>query len=70
MAEKLILYTTNGCDVCDRAKAELAAEGTEYEERNVMHDKAWFDEVLKHTIFVPMVVRDGKVEIGWRGAVG
>ena len=70
MADKLILYTTNGCDVCDRAKAELEAEGTDYEERNVMRDKAWFDEVLKHTIFVPMVVREGKIEIGWRGAVG
>ena len=39
MAENLILYTTNGCDVCDRAKAELAAEGTQYEERNVMRWK-------------------------------
>ena len=70
MTEKLILYTINGCEVCDRAKADLLAEGTEYEERNVMHNKEWFDEVLKHTIWVPMVVRDGKVEIGWRGDVG
>ena len=70
MAEKLILYTTNGCDVCDKARAELTAEGTEFEERNVMQKKEWFDDVLKHTIFVPMVVRDGKVEIGWRGTVG
>ena len=29
MDEKLIIYTTNGCDVCDRARAE----GTEFEER-------------------------------------
>ena len=70
MAEELILYTTPGCDVCDRARNELTAEGTPFEERNVMKEKAWFDEVLKYTIFVPMVVRDGKVEIGWRGAVG
>ena len=68
--DKLILYTTPGCDVCDRARSELTAEGTEFEERNVMLNKAWFDEVLKHTIFVPMVVRGEKVEIGWRGAVG
>ena len=33
MDEKLIIYTTNGCDVCDRARAELVAEGTEFEER-------------------------------------
>jgi glutaredoxin len=70
MAVKLILYTTNGCDVCDKARAELTAEGTEFEERNVMKNKEWFDDVLKHTIFVPMVVRDGQVEIGWRGSVG
>ncbi len=70
MDEKLIIYTTNGCDVCDRARAEIVAEGTEFEERNVMQNKAWFDEVLKHTIFVPMVVRGGEIEIGWRGAVG
>jgi glutaredoxin len=70
MSDKLILYTTNGCDVCDRARAELAAERTDFEERNVMHDKAWFDEVLRHTIFVPMVVQGDRVEIGWRGAVG
>ena len=70
MDEKLIIYTTNNCDVCDRARAELLAEGTEFEERNVMQDKAWYDEVLKHTIFVPMVVIGDKVEIGWRGAVG
>ena len=70
MDEKLIIYTTNNCDVCDRARAELLAEGTEFEERNVMQDKAWYDEVLKHTIFVPMVVIGDKVEIGWRGSVG
>ena len=70
MDEKLIIYTTNGCDVCDRARADLIAEGTEFEERNVMQEKAWFDEVLKYTIFVPMVVRGDKIEIGWRGAVG
>ncbi len=70
MDEKLILYTTNGCDICDRARADLVAEAIEFEERNVMENKAWFDEVLKHTIFVPMVVRGDQIEIGWRGAVG
>ena len=68
--EQLILYTTPGCDVCDRARSELIAEGTAFEERDVMKDKQWFEDVLKYTIFVPMVIRDGKVEIGWRGAVG
>ena len=70
MNEKLILYTTNGCDVCDRARADLIAEGTEFEERNVMKSREWFDDVLKHTIFVPLVVRGDEIEIGWRGSVG
>ena len=70
MNEKVILYTTNGCDVCDVARAELTQEGTDFEERNVMKEKAWFNEALKHSIFVPIVLRGDKVEIGWKGRVG
>ena len=70
MPEHVILYTTPGCDVSDRARAEMTAEGIEFEERDVMKNKAWFDEALSYSIFVPIVVRDGKVEIGWKSAVG
>jgi glutaredoxin len=70
MADKLILYTTPGCDVCDRARADLTADGTPFEERDVMKEKVWFDEVLKYSISVPVVVRDGKAEVGWKGALG
>ncbi|HWC30174.1 MAG TPA: glutaredoxin domain-containing protein [Dehalococcoidia bacterium] len=70
MAEQLILYTTPGCDVCDRARSDLRAEGTPFEERDVMKDKAWFNEVLKYSISVPVVIRDGKAEVGWKGALG
>lgn len=70
MAEKLILYTTPGCDVCDRARADLTADGADFEERDVMKDKAWFDEVLRYSISVPVVIRDGKAEVGWKGALG
>ena len=66
----VILYTATGCNVSDRARAGLTAEGVDFEERNVMHNKQWYDDVLKQTIFVPMLVRDGKVSIGWKGRAG
>ena len=68
---KLILYTAPNCGTSDRAREDLIAEGVDFEERDVMKDKQWFDDVLKHTIFVPLVVHpDGKIEIGWKGRVG
>jgi glutaredoxin len=71
MAERVILYTAPGCGTSDRARRELLAEGVELEERDVMKDKRWFEDVLRYSIFVPIVVREsGKVEIGWKGRVG
>jgi hypothetical protein len=71
MAEKVILYTAPNCGTSDRARADLLAEGVDLEERDVMKNKEWFDEALRHSIFVPIVVREGqKVEIGWKGRVG
>jgi glutaredoxin len=70
MAEKIILYTLPECDVSDRARDELTAEGIDFEERNVMKERAWFDEALSYSIFVPIVIRGEQVEIGWKGAVG
>lgn len=71
MAEKVILYTAPSCGASDRAREELLAEGVDLEERNVMQKQEWFDEVLKYSIFVPVVVwQDGRVEIGWKGRVG
>lgn len=70
MPEKAIVYTLPECDVSERAMADLRAEGVEVEERNVMRSKQWFDEALKYAISVPIVLRGGKVEVGWKGAVG
>jgi glutaredoxin len=70
MPEHVILYTLPECDVSDRARDEMTAEGIEFEERNVMKNKAWFDEALTYSIFVPIIIRGEKVEIGWKGAVG
>ena len=70
MAEKVILYTTPNCATSDRARADLLAEGVDLEERDVMKNKQWYDEVLKHSIWVPVVIRGGKVSIGWKGRTG
>jgi len=68
--EPVILYTTPECPVCDKARADMTKEGIAFEERDVMKKKEWFNDVLKHTIFVPLVIRGERIEIGWRGAVG
>ena len=69
-AAKAILYTAPNCGTSDQARSDLRAEGVDFEERDVMKDKAWFDEALTYSIFVPIVLRDGKVEIGWKGRFG
>jgi len=70
MAEKLIIYTTPNCSACDKALADLTAEGVDFEERNVMKDKRWYDEALKYSITVPVIIREGRVEYGWKGNIG
>ncbi|HEY4685048.1 MAG TPA: glutaredoxin family protein [Dehalococcoidia bacterium] len=70
MAEKLIIYTTPNCSACDKALADLTAEGVDFEERNVMKDKRWYDEVLRYSITVPVIIREGRVEYGWKGNIG
>jgi glutaredoxin len=70
MAEKLIIYTTPNCSACDRALADLSADGVDFEERNVMKSKQFYDEALKYAITVPIILRDGKVEYGWKGNIG
>jgi glutaredoxin len=70
-ATKLIVYTTTNCSACDNAVADLTADGVDFEERNVMKDKAWYDEVLKYFVMVPVLLHpDGRVEHGWKGNIG
>ena len=70
ISTKVILYTTTNCSACDAARADLTADGVDLEERNVMVKQEWYDEVLKYSISVPVILRDGKVEIGWKGDMG
>ena len=67
---KTILYTAPNCSTSDRARAGLTEQGVDFEERDVMAQQEWFDEALKYSIFVPIIVRGDRVEVGWQGAVG
>jgi len=66
----LIIYTLRTCPTCERARRDLTADGIEFEERCVEDDPRWFEEASRLGITVPIIVRDGKVEIGWKGEVG
>lgn len=71
MPDKLIIYTTPNCRACDNALADLTADGIDFEERNVMRSRRWYDEVLKYSVTVPVLIQpDGKVEYGWKGEHG
>jgi hypothetical protein len=48
----------------------LRAQGINVEERNVMRKREWFDEAMKISIFVPIVIRGAEIEVGWKGALG
>ena len=66
----LIMYTLRTCPTCERARRDLTAEGVAFEERCVEDDPRWFEEASRLGITVPIIVRDGKVEVGWKGEVG
>ena len=70
MADKPILYTTTNCDTCDTARADLLADGVEFEERNIMAKQEWFDEAMLYSVSVPILLRDGRAEVGWKGDHG
>ena len=68
---KLIVYTTPNCSACDFAVEDLTNDGVDFEERNVMKDKKFYDEALKYAITVPILVYpDGKIAYGWKGKRG
>jgi predicted thioredoxin/glutaredoxin len=67
---RVIIYTTRNCGACDHALRDLRADGVDFEERNVMASKQWWDEALRYGVSVPIILRDGKVEYGWKGEYG
>ena len=67
---QLIMYSIPGCGTCARARRELVAEGTEFEERDIYTNSEWFEEATQLAVTVPIFVRDGRIEIGWKGDSG
>jgi len=66
----LIVYTVATCATCARAVRDLREEGTEFEERDIRKNEQWFEEASRLAISVPILVRGGRVEIGWKGDTG
>ena len=66
----VIIYTLQTCPTCRRAKADMDADGIAYEERKIDEVGAYYDEALEFASTVPIIVRDGRVEVGWKGESG
>jgi glutaredoxin len=68
--ERAILYTLRGCPTCEKAKRGLSQRGVEFEERLVDDNPVWWKEAVALAATVPILVADGRVEVGWQGEVG
>lgn len=66
----LVIYTVATCGTCARAVRELNADGVAFEERDIRKNPQWFEEASKLAVTVPILIRDGRVEIGWKGDSG
>ena len=67
---KVILYTAPNCPTSDRARADLLADRVDFEERNVMAKREWYDECTSYSIAVPVINWGDRIEVGWKGAHG
>ena len=67
---QMIIYTLTSCPTCAHAKRDLDADRVPYEERKIDENGAYYDEALELGFSVPIIVRDGKVEVGWKGESG
>jgi glutaredoxin len=70
VADKLVIYTLSTCPTCNRAKADLTADGVDFEERVIDKDARYWEEAQELAFTVPIILRDGKVEVGWKGESG
>ena len=66
----VIMYVKPGCPYCQRAREQLAAEGTTVEERDATQNPDWRAELMGYTNnrgVVPTIVRDGgsDVQVGF-----
>lgn len=71
MAERIILYSVDGCATSEKARHDLVEQGFEVDERKVNSSQQWLDEALQHSAVVPVIIwPDGRVEVGWKGEMG
>ena len=68
--DKAILYTLRGCPTCEKAKRGLSQRGVQFEERMVDDNPAWWKEAVALAATVPIIISEGRVEVGWQGEVG
>ena len=72
MADRLVMYSLATCPTCVKAREELQAQGTEYEERVVDGNSTWRADILRLTgqRTVPVFVLGDKVVVGLHGETG
>ena len=68
--DKAILYTLRDCPTCEKARRGLTQRGVSFEERLVDDNPAWWNEAVALAATVPILVQDGRVDVGWEGEAG
>lgn len=64
---KATLYTSTGCEYCAKIKQFLKDRGVGYEERDILVEPAWLDELAKYGIFgVPALFLNDEAIVGYR----
>lgn len=64
---KAILYTSTGCVYCGKIKDFLTQRGVGYEERDILVEPSWLDELAKFGIFgVPALFLNDEPIVGYR----
>jgi len=67
----VIVYSLRNCPTSDKAKAAMIERGVSFEERRVDDEVQWWEEALKYSLTVPVIIwENGDVEIGWEGEHG
>jgi glutaredoxin 3 len=67
MASKIVVYSTDHCSFCTRAKALLQARGLEYEELNLERDPDGRAELARRTgmLSFPQILIDDQLVGGF-----